>query len=207
MKNNRVFNVNSQFSIIEIENCHRIIFYNNTFIKNIGNLLMMRNSKAEVISNQIIKNKCYYSQGCVFNLQKFSSLNMSKNKISNISNVNEAGVFYIDQSSLFIEKDQISFIKSQTYAGCLYSISSNLTVSFFFGVQLENGCFFLENSNLSIFNSLFYQSFSNGTKLSACLSIICGFNLKNLIIESSIFFGSSNNTTRGGVKLFSYIFD
>lgn len=201
LKNNRVLNVNSEFSLIEIENCDTIVFNNNTFINNVGNLLMMKNSKADIISNQIIKNQCYYSQGCVFNLQKFSSLNMSNNKISNISNVNE-GVFYIDHSSLLIEKDQISFTSSQYYAGCLYSISSNVKISSFFGVQIENGCFFLENSNLSIFNSRFYQSFSNKTQSSTCFSIICGIDLINLLIDSTIFFGNSNNTYRGGVNFF-----
>ena len=213
----------SLISGITITNCSTTIsfFSFGASISNTLNLLTLINIKGRVFritqkstlvltSLTITNNSCMISglfqSGCIFYLDSQSSLTISGANITNVSNVETPGAFYIENSNLTIVNLNIVNTSSILGYGCLYSINSyaviiNSSFSFF-----QNGCFQIEKSSFTISRSKFINSNISNFAGVYGSTIDCTRCLR-LTIDKCVFLGNKNNALDGSVCFFLNFID
>lgn len=191
----------SKSTFIDYELSSTLIFENNFFSNNEGNVIFTINSGMNLTNSSFENNICFYDSGCIFNIQKFSILNLFQISIVNISNFNEGGSFYVSDSVLSIQDQMLINSNSSNFGGCLFG--KNIEV-FFRNIFVENyshGCMYFVNSSISIENSIFSNKFQEIAVSSLCYSTICSLQSWFLMIGNCSFSGNKNNTYYGGVAL------
>ena len=195
------FNSFSNSTFIDYESSSTIIFENNFFSNNEGNVIFIINSGMNLTNCTFQNNICFYDSGCIFNIQKFSIINLLQLSIFNISNSNEGGAFYVSDSFLLIQDQILINSNSSNYGGCLFG--KNIEAHFKNGLveNYSHGCMYFLNSSISIENSVFTNKFQETPVSSLCYSTICLLQSWSLRISNCSFSGNKNNAYYGGVAL------
>lgn len=200
---NLISNVSSKEFMIVFENCKNILIQNNSFLNNQGNIFYFEASQAAVSYANIENIICFFDSGCLFNLQKKSSIMIKQGLIKNISNHIEGGICSISFSEMTIENMSISDMKSFKYGGFVLMISSFLNISFSSITNFINGGIYSQESILYIENSNFIAKDSLEKTLdSFCSSTLCLTNSIFLRLNQIIFYGNKNSTNLGAVNIF-----
>ena len=190
----------SQTYFVSAENCVAILFNNNSFTNNSGNMFNIINSNLTSNNNIFNKTFCFFDYGCLFNIKSFSELHLLQNLFDNVTNSNEGGAFYFENSIIYLFEDILINCKSENYASCGLTINSTTYFSNLSAYNYVKGCFYFTHSNIYFENSDF-KTISNTISIEPkeCLSTFCLENNIKLHIINTKFVGNIDNTLMGGV--------
>lgn len=198
--NNTIINCKCTSYFIMQEESSNVTVWNNSFINNTGNMFDISRGDVDLKFNLVQNIVCHYQSGCLFNLRKSSNMFASNNKFINISNSNEGGAFYFENSNF--KSDDLILINSgsDSYAGCLLGVNSHFQIKNFQAYEFKKGCIQFINSSIQIQDSIFQADYFKEPKdFSECYSSLCILECFHFKMNNTLFIGNYDNSYDGGV--------
>lgn len=209
---NTIFYGNSAFdSLLSIENCIKVTFFNVTFQKNKNLLFAASFSNVYIYYSKIIDLECYNLRpACLAYFLDNSYLVLNMIYVKNVKHFNAEGGMRMIDSHLYLSNSNFYNLKTaESLSSCISGINSKFDISFISIIKYEFNCFYLQESSLNLTESLFdntNDNISNETLLENKIKNIGTISCKNCLsfnVNHCVFSSNSYNIYEGGVILLS----